>query len=135
MFGAIATGGVGGQSRRRSGILRYMESAAEANSRLLRESDDPFWVRLRELLAEKGIDWRQAAIAQCFPDDAAMEFGIVVAADGEVYEFDFLHGRGDIATAMKSGVLSDWTRTTDRWRDRPFREDVNAAFALLGTRP
>lgn len=112
-----------------------MESAAEANTRLLRESDDPFWVRLRDLLAEQGLDWRKAAMAQCFPDDGALEFGIVVAADGEVYEFDFTHGRGDITTAMKSGVLSDWRRTTDRWRDRPFREDVVDAFELLGTRP
>jgi hypothetical protein len=40
---------------------------AEASTRLLRESDDPLWARLRMLLAKRGIDPSRCALGALFP--------------------------------------------------------------------
>jgi hypothetical protein len=96
------------------------------NTRLLREDQELFWTRLRECLRDRGVDPMHCVLATCFPDDNAFEFGIVVTPDDEVFEFGFDYLRVDIA----EGVLSEWTRTTDRWRNRPFLGEVEAAMAL-----
>lgn len=106
---------------------------AVANTNLLRGSDDPFWTRLRELLRARRIDSASSAIATCFPDGGDLEFGIVVTSDGEVFEFDFVYGsRGDIKARTNAAVFADWRRTTELWPDRPWREEVRAAFGILG---
>lgn len=107
------------------------DAGAEVETRLLRTDDDPFWVRLRELVTQRGIDPQQAALAISFPDDSNLEFGILVTPDLDVYEFDFVYGLGDIKTSIRTGTLAAWNRTTDRWRERPFRADVEAAMAII----
>ena len=101
---------------------------AEVNTTLFRESPDPFWTRLRAVVQERGVDPLTSALATCFPDDSSLEFGIVVTPDGDVFEFEFEYlATGNVA----SGTLARWDRMTDRWKDRPFRAEVEAAFELL----
>jgi len=98
---------------------------------LLREDSDPMWERLRVLLAERDIDPQQAVLAECFEDDVHLEFCVLVTPDGGVFEFDFVHGRGDIKTQLRTGVIANWERHTDDWRDRPYRSSVEVAFGIL----
>jgi len=89
------------------------------------------WERLRILLAERDIDPQQAVLAECFEDDVHLEFCVLVTPDGGVFEFDFVHGRGDIKTQLRTGVIANWERHTDDWRDRPYRSSVEVAFGIL----
>ncbi|HEX6393426.1 MAG TPA: hypothetical protein VFZ97_08285 [Acidimicrobiales bacterium] len=107
------------------------EDVATQSTRLLRESDDPVWVRLRELLTAKGLEPGRIALADFFPDDTDMEFGIAVTPEGHVYEFDFRYGKGDLRTAAATATISDWRDRTDWWRDTPSRQQIEAAFRLL----
>ena len=100
---------------------------------LLRSNEYPLWKRLRELLPERGVDPATAVLAEMFPDDTMLEFGVLVTAAGEVFEFDFVYGRGDIKTQMASGTIHNWERHTDDWRDRPYRTSVAAAFEIVAT--
>jgi len=111
------------------------EDYAQANTDLMRHNSNPFWVRLRDLLAERGVAVERAALATSFPDDSNLEFGIVVTEDGNVFEFDFEYSRrGDLKEQASGGSLSAWDRTTDRWRERPFADEVEAARRLIGLR-
>lgn len=106
---------------------------ARLSTELLRTSEDPMWARLRELFRERGIDPDAAVLADFFPDDTDLEFGVLLTPDGRVYEFDFTYGpRGDIKTKSSTGVISDWRDMTDRWRDWHHRNQIEAAMPLLG---
>ena len=104
---------------------------AELSTRLLRKSGDPVWARLRELLRARGLDPGQVALANLFPDDTNMEFGIVVTPDGRVYEFDLTYGKGDLRRQAVTATISDWRDRTADWRDTTDRGDIEAAFDLL----
>jgi hypothetical protein len=106
--------------------------AAELSTNLLRNDPGPLWSRLRELLVERGLDPKVVALAQLFPDDTDMEFGIVVTPGREVFTFDLRYGDGDLIRQAASSYISEWRILTDWWRDSPYREDVIAAIELLG---
>jgi len=56
-----------------------------ARTELMRTSvERPYWVRLRDLLHERGINPNEAVMAQSFPDDAQLEFGIVVTPEAKL---------------------------------------------------
>ncbi len=97
------------------------------NTRLLRSDPEPFWQRLRDCLREKGVEPSRTVLTTCFPDDSSFEFGIVITPDGEVYEFGFEY----LHKQVTEGVFSEWSRTTDRWRERPFADEVAAGFFRL----
>jgi hypothetical protein len=107
------------------------ESTAEVSTRLLRESDEPLYARLRSLLTERGIDCGQAALATFFPDDADMEFGVLVTPDRRVYEFDLHYGEGDLQAQVATATITDWRDRTDWWDSTPHRRDVENALRLL----
>lgn len=67
------------------------ESMAQSATRLLRESQDALFVRLRELPRDRDIHVETSALAAFFPDDVDLEFGVVVTAEGRVYEFDLVY--------------------------------------------
>src|SRR3954463_11892375 len=104
---------------------------AEASTLLLRESDEPLFVRLRELLDDRGIDVGRSALARIFPDDADMEFGVIVTPDRRVYEFDLHYGKGDLATQVATATITDWRDRTEWWESTPSRSDIEDAFRLL----
>ena len=104
---------------------------AEASTRLLRESNDPLWVRLRALLAERDVDVSRSALAVFFPDDTNMEFGVVVTPDRQVYEFDLHYGSGDLAKQAATATIADWRDRTEWWRSMPSRSDIEEAFRII----
>jgi hypothetical protein len=103
------------------------EEHVALNTRLLRSDTEPFWERLRGCLREKGVEPSRSILTTCFPDDSSFEFGIVISPDRQVYEFGFEY----LHKQVTEGVLREWNRTTDRWRDRPFAGEVAAGFAQL----
>ena len=93
---------------------------------LLREGEDPFWARLRSLFSDKGIDPSTSILADCFPDDTAFEFGIIVTFDGHVFQFgfDYLH------RSVDDGTLSEWVELTERHATTPYHAEIAEALAL-----
>lgn len=96
---------------------------------LMRTSDDPFWTRLRELLREKGLDPQTTLLADCFPDDASFEFGLLVTPDRRCIQFgfDYLH------KSVGEGVFSEWEDLTDRYRVTPYDQQFSVALDMIGT--
>ena len=83
-----------------------------ARTELMRTSvERPYWVRLRDLLHERGINPNEAVMAQSFPDDAQLEFGIVVTPEGQVVEFDYDY----LGVKEGEGRFTAWTDVSDRW--------------------
>jgi hypothetical protein len=95
--------------------------------------DDPVWTRLRWLLVDRGLDPQKIALATLFPDDTNMEFGIVVTAEGTVYECDLVYGKGDITQQAATAFIADWRNRTAWWRDTPHRSEIESALRLLAT--
>jgi hypothetical protein len=63
---------------------------ASTDTQLLKEGSLPEYARLRELLRERGLDPDAVALADFFPDDGHLMFGVVVTQDDRVFEFDFV---------------------------------------------
>ena len=89
---------------------------------LLRNDPAEFWHHRRTLLQEQGIDPSRAALAEAVEQGDDSEFAVVVTNDGEVFEFSW--------TPSTEGVM-EWVRTTDWWRDTPYRPGIEDALALL----
>jgi hypothetical protein len=81
----------------------------------LRESKEPLWSRIRELLIERGLRPSSLALVASFPDDAQFECGIVVTADRRVYQFgfDYLH------VGAASGTFKEWRDFTGKPAPHP----------------
>jgi hypothetical protein len=94
---------------------------------LLRSSADPLWARLRQLLHERGIDPRDAALTDCFPDDSSLLFMCLVVKDGRVFQFDYDYRHTD----MSRGILSGWEDWSSRISSTPYRDSVELALGLL----
>ncbi len=61
----------------------------------LRHSDDDLWPRLRELLAEKGLDPNDLAVVMLWPEDGAVLAGHVLHRSGRVFFFEFSYADRD----------------------------------------
>lgn len=81
----------------------------------LRESKDPLWSRVRQLLTERGLKPGSLALVAAFPDDAQFEYGVVVTADRRVYQFgfDYLH------VGAASGTFKEWHDFTGKPAPHP----------------
>lgn len=104
---------------------------AETCTQLLRESGEPLYVRLRSQLTERGIDVQASVLATFFPDDADLEFGVVVTPESRVYEFDLRYGAGQLTKQVATATITRWQNRTDRWRESPSAQDVEAALVLV----
>lgn len=108
------------------------DSGAALSTELMRTSTDPLFVRLRQLLGERGIDVHSDVLADLFPDDVTQEFGVLVTRDHRVFTFIVHLGlRGDLRTQAATAVLADWTDITGQWRSTPYAPSVRDAFAVL----
>jgi hypothetical protein len=107
------------------------DSVAALSTDLLRTGVERSWVRLRELLREKGLDPSAVVLAEMYPDDPGMEFGIVVVPGGAVYEFDFISGKGDLKTQAATATIWNWRDRSRDWQQGSHRRAVEAGFRLL----
>jgi hypothetical protein len=106
-------------SRQRDDVLRLTE--------LLRSGEDALWVRLRELLEDRGVSPSTSVLATSFPDDVNFECGVVVTHNRRVYQF----GLSCLPPPVEQLVFTEWFDLTERHLASPYHGDVAAAFALL----
>lgn len=101
----------------------------EENTLLLQGSDEPLWVRVRDLIREQGIDPHRAMLAYSYPEDLHFELGVIVTPEGRVFQygFDYLH------QPISEGVFTEWEELTDRYKSSPYRNQVTAALRMAVT--
>jgi hypothetical protein len=93
----------------------------------LRGSSDRLFPRLREVLSQRGLDPGTTVLVEMFSDEREFEYGIVVTARGDVYQFGFdCMGRTPDAAELIEWI--DWTRT---YQLAAFRTHVDAALEYL----
>lgn len=111
--------------------VRRVDSQAAMLTGKLRTSDDPLFVKLRDLLSGLGIDTQTALLAQLFPDDVDQEFGVLVTNDRHVFTFVLHYGRrGDLNTQLAMATIPNLDDISDDWQTSPYRRDVHEALAL-----
>jgi len=103
---------------------------AEFLTMKLRGSQEPIFVRLRELLPEHGVDVPSAVLAEFFEDDVGQEFGVLVGADKSVHTFVLYYGKGDINSQIRTARIPALTDITHTWETSPYRRHVSEALAF-----
>ncbi|MCX5395077.1 hypothetical protein [Streptomyces sp. NBC_00094] len=96
-------------------------------TRLMRASPFSLWVRLRELLAERGLTISTTVLVYLFPDGGYAETGVVLSDGGRVYEFDIGYSRMR-AGSERNAVIENWHDITSSWQTHPFRSEIADAF-------
>ncbi len=94
---------------------------------LLQSSPDPLWTRIRRLLKAKGLNPATAALAYSYPEDLHFELGVLVTADGKVYQYGFDYLHQDIS----DGTFSEWNELTKTYWQSPYRNRIQRAMQLL----
>jgi hypothetical protein len=94
---------------------------------LLRNGTGGRAVGVRRCLLEKGIDPTTGVVAEWFPDDSSFDFGVFVAANGEVYQFGYDYLNRDEG----EGTFREWENLTESWSESPYTDSVEAALAVL----
>jgi hypothetical protein len=99
----------------------------QERTHILRTDLSPMFQRLRLLFSERGVDPKTALLAQLFSDDNSLEYGIVVAPNGQVFEFDYDYLGRDIG----AGDLVRWTDISAEWKSNAWHSEVRAALDQL----
>lgn len=103
------------------------ERIAELTS-ALRSGEDGLFPRLRRLLEDRGIDPAKSVLVEMFSDEREFEYGIVVSAEGGVYQF----GLDCLGRTPDSAELIEWIDWTRTYHLAAFRGHVAAALDYLG---
>ena len=106
-------------------------SVAVQSTRLLRESDDLLYTRLRELLGDHAVDPKVSVLADLFPDDGHMEQGYIVTPDRRVFAFELHYGKGDLKNHARTAFLWNWNDITDVWAWSACRGQIEDALRVL----
>ena len=104
---------------------------AVESTRLLRESDDLLYSRLRELLVEHRVDPTVSVLADLFPDDGRMEPGYIVTPDRRAFAFELHYGKGDLKNQARTAFLWNWSDITDVWARSTARGQIEDALRVL----
>jgi hypothetical protein len=91
-----------------------------------RADRDPFWIRLREVVRERGVDPSTSLLVDSFEDDINYEFGIIVTPDRRVIQFGFRY-----TDSVADGKLTEWKDLTECWATSPYRSEVSAGLSLI----
>jgi len=75
---------------------------------LLRTGNDPLWIRLREILKEKGIEIESSVLVESHEDDENFEYGILLTEGKNVFEFGFSY----LDRKIEEGILTEWKEIT-----------------------
>lgn len=98
---------------------------------LFRASTEPFWIRLREVVRERGIDPDTSLLADSFEDDVNFEFGILVTRDRHVIQYGFQY----FDPSFRDGKLTEWNDLAELWSSSPYRSEVSIALSMLDEVP
>jgi len=93
---------------------------------LFRTDTDPFWIRLREVVRERGVDPSTSLLVDSVEDDINFEFGIIVTQDRRVIQFGFRY-----TDSVADGKLAEWQDLTERWAASPYRSEVSVGLSLI----
>lgn len=107
-------------------IMEEREMTQELTS-LFRTSTGPFWILLRKVTRERGINPDTSLLADSFEDDVNFEFGILVTHDRHVIQY----GVQCSDPSFKDGKLTEWNDLTDRWSSSPYRCEVFTALSMV----
>jgi hypothetical protein len=99
----------------------------ETFTSLFRTSTDGFWVRLREVVRERGIDPSTSLLVDSVEDDINFEFGIIVTRDRRVIQFGFRY----TDPSCIDGKLTEWKDLAERWATSPYRSEVSIGLSML----
>ncbi len=94
---------------------------------LFRTSTDLFWIRLREVVRERGVDPDTSLLAVSFEDDEIFEFGILVNCDRSVIQYGFRYSD----PSFSDGKLTEWNDLAERWSSTPHRSEISTALSML----
>jgi hypothetical protein len=96
------------------------------NTKTMKESDQPLWVRIRELLQQKGLDPAGVVLAYSYPEDLNFEYGIIVTADEQVFQygFDYLHKN------ISDGIFTEWNDITANYQSSPYKYLIEKALLV-----
>jgi hypothetical protein len=97
-------------------------------TRQLREDNDVFWSRLRELLRDKGIDVETSWLAELYPDDGE-DYGMIVTADCHTYQFAY----NDRHEPLHESILAEWNDRTARAVHLGASPEVKQIMRFLGS--
>lgn len=99
----------------------------ERNTAHLRTHADPALQRIRELLAERGIDVHESLVVNLMPEDTDLLSGLIVSNERRVYEFEFDWRR----TVPEHGHFVVWRDLTSSHESRAFREPIAVALTMV----
>jgi hypothetical protein len=98
-------------------------------TQLLREDSDPLWTRLRELLAERGVDSTTAFIADFHEDDTDYYEGFIVTADRKIHRFTFNHRN----ISPINGFIGRWNEISSPAEAGRYQQSVSTALGFIGS--
>ena len=85
--------------------------------------------RVAESLRENGLDVAGSVLADFFPDDTSLSFGVLVTRTGNVFTFvyDYLHAKDE-----SKGSVKRCKDITSHWETTPYRRQIAPALRLVG---
>lgn len=89
---------------------------------LLLTSELPLWRRLRQVLAEQGLDLEATALAWSSEEGTNIEFGVVVTSERRVFQY-----------LLVEEALAEWNDLSARWKSTPYAGPIRTALVM--TRP
>lgn len=109
--------------------MNFSKDEIKVFTKLLRESDEPMWTRIRHLLDGRGIKVDKSILVESFPDDTCFEFGILITQDGSIiqYGFDYLSKK------VQDGEFTEWEDLTPRYENTPYYESIKTGMELRTT--
>ena len=113
----------------------FKPSHVEATERLTRElrtSESRRWRELRDHLRRAALEAQDVAVAKLFQDDVAMDYGVLVAKDGRVFEFDTEYEQDSAGRVLgpEEAPVREFTEVDSA--EPPWAEEVAVAQAYLG---
>jgi hypothetical protein len=108
-----------------------MAESAKLFTKEMRSSEDPSWVRLREHLADQGIQVADAAIGDRFTESQG-DFGVLVTRDGRVFTFLFSPGgQGDLRQQILDTRIQNWSERRSPDERFAYSGEIAAGLEVL----
>ena len=99
----------------------------ETFTSLFRTGTEGFWVRLREVIRERGVDPNKSLLVDSVEDDINFEFGIIITHDRRVIQFGFRYSD----PSCMDGKLTEWKDLTESWTTSPYRSEVSTGLSII----
>ena len=90
----------------------------------MRSGEDSIWVRIRELLRERGFEPDQTLLAQLHTENRDRWLGIVVAPSRRVFQFEYDH----LHRPIGEGRFSKWIELTEQLSNSAFAGVIEYAL-------